>query len=668
MSRRDEPAAGAIVDGRYVVEAVAGRGTTGVVLRVRHRDTSRVLALKLLASASGGGERFRREAQILGRLDHPLIVAVTDYGHAPEFGGRPYLVMDFVEGRALRELYQTRVERGLALEWLGAIAEAVDHSHAQGVLHRDLKPENVILCGRAGSSVPLRVLDFGLAGWREPARPTPRDGPSNGAAGARLTDASQLVGTPAYVCPEQIRGDPVGPAGDVYALGVMAYELLTGRLPFEGTVLETLEAHLDEAPPRPALSGRLADVLLTALAKDPQDRPASASAFVSELRAAHEHVRTREAERALRPRRLWVAGALAALCLAAGAWLADATWVERLELRTQDWRWGLVPAHDPDPRILLVPIDDESLARDGRPLAEWGGDLAKLATAVLEAGASAVAIDLLLPRQFGESQEFVELLARDGERVVLAALASEDGRLTGLEPIDAAVGEALGAERIEALFGLVNVARDWDGVSRRSRVAFRGSHGERVPSFARRAVSQLEPHTAEPSGEWVLIDSSLRQTGLERLAWHAALDAVQRTPERFRGRLVIVGAGWLASGDSAHSVVLSGTRATVTGLELQGLLVASQLTPTRPREAAVGVGAFVALVTAAILGAGLAIGRWHTTCFTLGVLTALYALGCLLSFTLGRQLLPLAAPGLTMSLGALMGTLANAVLQPGRKR
>ena len=124
---------GTVSDGRYVVEAWLGRGATGSVFRVRHRETGRTLALKLLREPWEGAERCRREERALGTLAHPNIVSVTDYGVASELGGRPYLVTEYLEGPTLRQRLADSLDRGLALTWLEAIAEAVDHAHARGV-------------------------------------------------------------------------------------------------------------------------------------------------------------------------------------------------------------------------------------------------------------------------------------------------------------------------------------------------------------------------------------------------------------------------------------------------------------------------------------------------------------------------------------------------------
>ena len=309
----ETPPAGVTIDGRYVVEARIGTGATGVVLRVRHRETGRRLALKLLTAPMDDAERFRREAQTLGLLYHPNIVAVTDSGVAPEFGRRPYLVTEYLEGRTLRDWLSAPLDRQRALDWLATIAEAVDYAHTNGVLHRDLKPENVIVREGPGDSLTPKVLDFGLARWRDSAAVRAGRDP---ARDPRLTDADQLVGTPAYIAPEQIRGDNAGPAADVYALGVLAYEMLGGGLPFTGTLPQVLDDHMSRPVPAPQdLPDELTAVLLRALAKDPDARHASAGAFVAALKDAATRAHARERASADRPRRRLLALAAATLSL-----------------------------------------------------------------------------------------------------------------------------------------------------------------------------------------------------------------------------------------------------------------------------------------------------------------------------------------------------------------
>jgi hypothetical protein len=251
-----------------------GRGGMGVVFEVQDPNLPRTLALKLLLkrkASESSLERFLREARVLTKVEHGGVVRVHDLGESPE---GPYLVMAKVTGESLAE----RLARGgplrprEAAELVAALAEAVEAVHAAGVLHRDLKPANVML---RPSGAPV-LLDFGVARDEE---------------AERLTRTGTTLGTPSYMSPEQARGESsasLGPATDVYALGVLLYEVLTGRPPFEGPPLTVLGAILsmDPEPPsrvRPGIPKALDAICLRALRKNPAKRPPSAAALGEDL-------------------------------------------------------------------------------------------------------------------------------------------------------------------------------------------------------------------------------------------------------------------------------------------------------------------------------------------------------------------------------------------------
>jgi serine/threonine-protein kinase len=229
-----------------------------------------VLALEL-ADDPAFRARFAREAEAVGRLDHPSIVTLYEAG---EEAGRAYLAMRLVEGPTLHAAIQLEgsLEPARAASVVRQVAAALDHAHGRGMVHRDVKPANVLLDaeGRAFLS------DFGLAKLRE---------------GARLTRTGMWVGTVEYIAPEQIMAGAVGPPADVYALGAVTYEALTGRTPYvRAHPADVLQAHLRDEP-RPASTFRRslggADaVLARALAKDPERRYASAGAFAHALSGA----------------------------------------------------------------------------------------------------------------------------------------------------------------------------------------------------------------------------------------------------------------------------------------------------------------------------------------------------------------------------------------------
>jgi serine/threonine protein kinase len=264
----------------YEVLGELGRGGSGIVLEGRHRDLDRPVAIKQLPRAFGADpevrRRFQIEARTVARLDHPHIVPVYDF---VERDGLCLLVMELLPGGTV---WDEACDEGLtsdrASAYVLAAAVAAHAAHTQGVLHRDIKPENLLI---AGNGVP-KLADFGLAKVLDSTAPTIK------------TRQGVVLGTPAYIAPEQITGDGLGPATDVYALATMAYELLTGQLPFPATdsAVDQLRHHL-ESDPRPFDEVRNHDVpagvgavVMAGLARSPGGRPATAEAFAVDLARA----------------------------------------------------------------------------------------------------------------------------------------------------------------------------------------------------------------------------------------------------------------------------------------------------------------------------------------------------------------------------------------------
>jgi hypothetical protein len=267
-----------LVDGKYRVDAIVGRGGMGAVFRARDLRLERDVAIKVvradLVADANARERFRREAQIVARLQHPAIAMIFDYGALPD--GPAFLVMEYVRGEDLRRLLKRErtLAAGRAASLIAGIATGIDAAHAAGVLHRDLKPENILL-----STTGPKVLDFGVAKISDAAASDPQT----------LTAAATIVGTPAYMAPEQLRGGAVDQRADVYSLAVMTYELITGALPFgvgsliDVGIKQAAGVHKVETH---GLTPPLADVVLRGLALQREQRPASAGAFATELQNA----------------------------------------------------------------------------------------------------------------------------------------------------------------------------------------------------------------------------------------------------------------------------------------------------------------------------------------------------------------------------------------------
>ncbi|GEM_PF-1293853 len=307
---------GRVLDGKYRLEELIGRGGMGAVYRALHVGTGRRVAVKVIAPELAGKrefiERFRREAKTIGRLRHPNIVNVTDFGITGENDQTlAYLVMEHLEGGTLAAKLKDKRPLPLAdaLDILKQTCAAIDEAHRLGILHRDLKPENIWLEPVGFGACNVKVLDFGIAqlhdllAFEEP-EPLPVISETSETAAAQpqrfsitedetlrmnptlqqLTRSGTVMGTPKYMSPEQCRGEKLDNASDIYSLGVIAYQMLSGELPFKGTAAELLEQHR-EATPAP-LSQKRRDipagidaVVSQALAKEPSARPATAGAF-----------------------------------------------------------------------------------------------------------------------------------------------------------------------------------------------------------------------------------------------------------------------------------------------------------------------------------------------------------------------------------------------------
>lgn len=345
---------GQVLDGKYRIEQLRGRGGMGIVYRATHLGTGRVSAVKVMAPAIAGRvefiERFKREAKAIGMLNHPNIVDVTDFGLTNALGQQiAYLVMELLEGQTLSDRIreQGKLSLGETVAILKQVSSAIDEAHRAGVLHLDLKPDNIWL--QAGPGIRVKVLDFGLADLHdclqvidaippepheEPTRQmdfpnfTPRplfsitenttliserpskrsyqeeiDGASGGSGHTRgwtlVSRCGAIMGTPVYMSPEQCRGERLTPMSDIYSLGVIAYQMLSGELPYGGNLPELLDLP-DDAKPKALSTGKyrsvrssgsrippaVDDVIQAALSRQQSGRPKRAGAFVFQLELA----------------------------------------------------------------------------------------------------------------------------------------------------------------------------------------------------------------------------------------------------------------------------------------------------------------------------------------------------------------------------------------------
>ncbi|MBU1244048.1 protein kinase [Myxococcota bacterium] len=267
------PLSGVLFEGKYKVGSLLGEGGMGQVYKATHIMMRKDVALKILHPTMGLRpeivERFRREAESAARLSHPNIIQVLDFGRASD--STFYLVMEFVEGSSLSHvMYEgpmnwRRVCR-MGIQMLSALEEA----HKAGVVHRDLKPDNIMLQIDAGGEEHLKILDFGIAKLAE----------SEG--GVQVTQAGMIFGTPSYISPEQAQGRIVTHKADLYAMGVILFQMLTQRLPFEASSpIDLLGKHIHEPPPRvrsyvPDIPAPLEALILKTMSKKPDDRPQDA--------------------------------------------------------------------------------------------------------------------------------------------------------------------------------------------------------------------------------------------------------------------------------------------------------------------------------------------------------------------------------------------------------
>ncbi len=263
---------GSLFDGRYRILRKLGSGGMANVYLAEDEDHGRRVAIKILndryANDESFTERFRREAKSAAALSHPNIVSIYDRGTAE---GRPYIAMEVIEGRSLKEVIigGGTMPISEAIEYAKQILSALRFAHRHGIIHRDIKPHNILL----GQENRLKVTDFGIA----------RYGPS------QMTEVGSIMGTAQYLSPEQARGAPVTASSDLYSAGIVLYEMLTAKTPFNGeTPIEIAMKHLNEPPRapselRPDVSPELDQIVLRALAKDPNERYETADEFSADL-------------------------------------------------------------------------------------------------------------------------------------------------------------------------------------------------------------------------------------------------------------------------------------------------------------------------------------------------------------------------------------------------
>jgi serine/threonine protein kinase/CHASE2 domain-containing sensor protein len=568
-----------LIDGKYLVEQQLGRGGMGAVYLAQHIGLEKRFALKLILQEGALSpvyrESFENEARALGRLSHRNIVNVTDYGVDSRGGGVPYLVMEYLVGKTLGDVLKDRkalpFEEAIGL--LRATAEAVDAAHRQNIVHGDLKPSNLFLAEEPNSKQPcLKVVDFGLARLANPPPTAEQDDSS------QKGEPGNIRGTPAYMAPELLRGEQASPASDRFAFGALMYELLTGRVPF-GRQLGDLFGASNTKPPvppslrNPALPLDIDAPVLALLSPDAADRPASASAAVSAVAQAWLRAKQRKWRASEWPKRVMLAAGVTTLAALIAAGLSQLRVARVLEGRIADQRFALAPSTAPDPSLALVSIDDATVDADQRPLSDRADEFAAMLDGIFASGARAVAVDLLLPSRWSESQEFAKAVASHADRLVLALFSPPSGDVIGTESVNRVTAYLIGPQKYAALFGLVNLEEDEDRTVRRARLFYVDKAGRRRQSFAGRAVQAAfpgPPSTVSTSAP-IWIDYSVRLRQLTPISWKDLPERLSANPELFRNRLVIAGATFAASSDE-HRVPRVTSDKLVPGQFVQALI------------------------------------------------------------------------------------------------
>jgi serine/threonine-protein kinase len=282
VARQDDNVIGSTIGGKYRVESLIGEGGMAQVFKATHLDIEKPVVIKImhanLPGMKNAYKRFERERTLTAKLDHPNIVSVFDGGQLD--GKRPYIVMEYIEGDSLRSLLgegKSNVPIELAISVLIQMCSGLQVAHKAGIVHRDLKPENIML--RSDSDRPdwVKIVDFGIAHLKE--------------GGQKLTATGVAVGTVDYMSPEYLSDKPIDHRADIYAMGIILFELITGRCPFESESPEAVMAKHLWTPPSPPSrlrqdikpGGILDAIVLKALAKEPSERYATANDMKKDL-------------------------------------------------------------------------------------------------------------------------------------------------------------------------------------------------------------------------------------------------------------------------------------------------------------------------------------------------------------------------------------------------
>ena len=623
----------AIIDGKYLLERCLGRGGMGAVYKAQHIELQKFFALKLIKHSiledSSYLARFRTEAKALGKLKHPNIIEVTDYGIDSREGSIPYLVMEYLEGDTLRNHFNKEgffvLEKAFPI--LESTASAIDYAHSCGILHRDLNLKNIFLVQDFSGKPQVKILDFGLARIiseytqkkeeKIPPKPMPqtqevpetkevlqtdetrtlvmdqtgKDDPSmqetilstleeseNVKAG-QLTQVGTIMGTPGYIAPELFKGHPASPASDIYSFGILIYEILVKQKPYESSM--SLK-DIPETLPIPStvtttVPRELDEAITLPIQREPEKRPRKAMDVVRKIQNAYDGYRYRMWRINEVPKRIQIAGILTLAFVLLFLLLPGLTTFRNIENYLKDLHFQLMPLQPPDERILIVSIDEATLEADPTLLAEKADEMGLLLQQVLDAGARGVAIDFILPERWNKSESFAKLVLRNQGKLILASYIRKDSSIIGMECIGGLIMAGLGSiERAQELFGFLNMQPDTDGYIRHTQLGLLNQDGQSMYSMPARAFQILTDSDIprELALRPLLIDYSIDRSKVQKLSWKDLPLSLNENPEMFRDKIVLVGGEYEGSQDFHRVPYRSGlSNEEVSGLTIHALTI-----------------------------------------------------------------------------------------------
>ncbi len=510
---------------RYELIGEHARGGLGRVVRAVDKRLGRTVAVKeLLRHNDAANEaRFMREALITARLEHPGIVPVHEAGRWPN--GEPYYVMKLVEGRTLKELIveHANVRDRLALiPHVIAVADAVGYAHSEDVIHRDLKPSNVII-GEFGETI---VVDWGLARDRKQDLPEP-EGTATISGSGLSTVSGKVIGTPAYMAPEQARGELVDERADVYAIGALLYEVLAGAAPHADTTPQATLDRVLAGPPRPLceamphVPSELATIVAKAMSREPAARYANATALAEDLRRfqtgklvrAHSYTALSRLKKKLGQHRGVAAVAIASVVALGGVGVASFRRVvaERNIATVERQRSEVALASTEQRRRALVLLQAEtSLRKDPTATLAWlklslagddtGEDRGKLVDLVDEAVAQGVSRHVFRPGDWVFDAQFTP----DGKTVIATV---RDG---SLRSYDLATGTETTLGRIAAAAEVLAMTPDGETAitgSMTGEIHAWSIHGGGGPRHLATVASMIQRLTISPDGRRIRVDN-----------------------------------------------------------------------------------------------------------------------------------------------------------------